>query len=54
MGIYDKVYQSDRPEIFYKGDTLHCAGPNEPIGIRVDSTVTGAGTGTGLRAGLRK
>ena len=40
MGIYDKVYQSDRPEIFYKGDTQHCAGPNEPIGIRVDSTFT--------------
>ena len=40
MGIYDKVYQSDRPEIFYKGDTQHCAGPNEPIGIRVDSSFT--------------
>ncbi len=40
MGIYDKVYQSERPEIFYKGDTQHCAGPNEPIGIRVDSTFT--------------
>ncbi len=40
MGIYDKVYQSDRPEIFYKGDTQHCAGPNEPIGIRVDSAFT--------------
>ena len=40
IGIYDKVYRSDRPEIFYKGDTLHCAGPNEPIGIRVDSTFT--------------
>ena len=40
LGIYDKVYQSDRPEIFYKGDTQHCAGPNEPIGIRVDSSFT--------------
>ncbi len=40
MGIYDKVYQSERPEIFYKGDTQHCAGPGEPIGIRVDSRFT--------------
>jgi 2-dehydro-3-deoxy-D-arabinonate dehydratase len=39
-GIYDKVYRSERPEIFYKGDTRHCAGPNEPIGIRVDSKFT--------------
>ncbi len=36
-GIYDKVYDADRPEIFFKGTSRCCVGPNESIGIRYDS-----------------
>jgi 2-dehydro-3-deoxy-D-arabinonate dehydratase len=37
------AYVSDpkhRPEIFFKGTSRVCVGPNEPIGIRKDSTFT--------------
>jgi 2-dehydro-3-deoxy-D-arabinonate dehydratase len=39
-GIYDYVYSAPRPETFFKGRAAHCVGPNEPIGIRSDSTFT--------------
>ena len=35
--FYDKVYDANRPEIFYKGNALRCAHPNEAIYIRQDS-----------------
>jgi len=37
-GIYDLVYEADRPETFFKGTASRCVGPNEEIGIRGDST----------------
>ncbi|MFQ6126006.1 MAG: fumarylacetoacetate hydrolase family protein [Candidatus Heimdallarchaeota archaeon] len=36
-GIYDLVYDSERPEIFFKGTASRCVGPNENIGLRGDS-----------------
>ncbi|MDA1191738.1 MAG: fumarylacetoacetate hydrolase family protein, partial [Candidatus Poribacteria bacterium] len=38
--IYSRVYEADRPEIFFKGTTRHCVGQNQPIGIRRDSKLT--------------
>lgn len=40
--IYSQVYESERPEIFFKATPRCCVGPNEPIGIRVDSALTAA------------
>lgn len=34
---YDRVYQSDRPELFFKASPHRVAGPGEPIRIRSDS-----------------
>jgi 2-dehydro-3-deoxy-D-arabinonate dehydratase len=39
-GIYDKVYDAERPELFFKATASRCAGPGEPIGRRRDSTFT--------------
>lgn len=39
-GFYAAVYKGDRPEVFFKGTSRVCVGPNEPIGIRVDSKFT--------------
>jgi len=39
-GIYDKVYDADRPELFFKASASRCAGPGEPIGRRRDSSFT--------------
>ncbi len=39
-GIYDNVYYSQRPEIFFKGTASRCVGPNGTIGIRSDSKFT--------------
>ena len=38
--IYDLVYESERPEVFFKATPSRCSGPNAPIGIRSDSTMT--------------
>jgi len=38
--IYDRAYREPRPEIFFKGTATRCVGPNQPIGIRRDSTFT--------------
>ena len=40
QGLYDYVFQSARPEIFFKGLTRHCVGHNDFIGIRGDSQDT--------------
>lgn len=39
-GIYDYVYDSPRPELFFKGTAPRCAGPNAPVCIRSDSRLT--------------
>jgi 2-dehydro-3-deoxy-D-arabinonate dehydratase len=39
-GIYDYVYESKRPELFFKGTSARTAGPNAPIGLRPDSVLT--------------
>lgn len=39
-GIYDYVYFSERPELFFKGTATRCTGPNDFIGIRKDSKFT--------------
>jgi len=38
--IYDQVYRSERPEVFFKGTFSRCSGPNDFIGIRSDSKLT--------------
>ena len=35
---YDRVYQSDRPELFMKATPHRVSGPGEPLRIRKDST----------------
>lgn len=39
-GIYDYVYESERPELFFKATATRTAGPNAPIGLRGDSRLT--------------
>ena len=34
---YDRVYEADRPELFFKSMPEKVVGPNEPIGIRRDA-----------------
>jgi 2-dehydro-3-deoxy-D-arabinonate dehydratase len=38
--IYSRVYNSQRPEVFFKATASRCAGPNGQIGIRSDSKLT--------------
>ena len=40
VGIYDKVYEAERPELFLKATPSRCVGPNVPVGIRADSRWT--------------
>jgi 2-dehydro-3-deoxy-D-arabinonate dehydratase len=39
-GIYDFVYESERPELFFKATMSRAVGPNAPICIRRESTLT--------------
>lgn len=39
-GIYDYVYEAERPELFFKATAARTAGPNAAIGLRRDSTLT--------------
>ncbi|HEU0124045.1 MAG TPA: fumarylacetoacetate hydrolase family protein [Bryobacteraceae bacterium] len=40
-GFYAYVYNpAHRPEIFFKGTSRVCVGPDQPVGIRSDSTFT--------------
>jgi len=36
-GIYDRVYEAERPEVFFKASDHRCVGPNQPVCIREDS-----------------
>jgi 2-dehydro-3-deoxy-D-arabinonate dehydratase len=40
VGIYDRVYDAERPELFFKATPSRCVGPNAPVGIRADSRWT--------------
>ncbi|HLW58433.1 MAG TPA: fumarylacetoacetate hydrolase family protein [bacterium] len=40
VGIYDKIYDAVRPEVFFKATASRCVGPNAPVGIRADSRWT--------------
>ena len=40
VGIYDKIYDAERPEVFFKATASRCVGPNAPVGIRADSRWT--------------
>jgi len=35
--VYAKVYQADRPELFFKATPSRLAGPYEEVGVRADS-----------------
>ncbi len=39
-GIYDRVYDAERPELFFKATPSRCVGPNASVGIRADSRWT--------------
>ena len=40
VGIYDKIYDAERPEVFFKATASRCVGPNAPVGVRADSRWT--------------
>ena len=42
LGIYDKIYEAARPELFFKATASRSAGPHEPVGRRKDSAFTAA------------
>jgi len=35
--VYQKVYEADRPELFFKSNAVRARGTNTPVGIRYDS-----------------
>ena len=39
-GVYDLLYEAERPGIFFKGTPRNCAGPNHVICVRGDSKWT--------------
>jgi 2-dehydro-3-deoxy-D-arabinonate dehydratase len=38
--VYERVYDAERPELFFKSAAWRVAGPGQPIAIRTDSAVT--------------
>jgi 2-dehydro-3-deoxy-D-arabinonate dehydratase len=38
--VYQRVYEAERPELFYKGNARRTRGTNSPIGIRYDSAAS--------------
>lgn len=38
--VYDRVYEAERPELFFKSTPSRCAGPNAEVRIRADSRWT--------------
>ncbi len=36
--LYDRVYDAERPELFFKAPGWRCVGDGQPVGIRADST----------------
>jgi 2-dehydro-3-deoxy-D-arabinonate dehydratase len=39
-GFYDRVYDAERPELFFKATASRCSAPGQPIGRRRDSAFT--------------
>lgn len=39
-GIYDRVYEAERAEVFFKATASRCVGPNAAVGVRADSRWT--------------
>ncbi len=39
-GIYERVYDAERPELFFKASAGRCSAPGQPIGRRRDSSFT--------------
>jgi 2-dehydro-3-deoxy-D-arabinonate dehydratase len=39
-GIYDHVYEAERPELFFKATAARAVGPHAPLGLRGDSRLT--------------
>ena len=37
--VYQRVYEADRPELFFKSVAWRVSGPGEPVAIRTDSTL---------------
>jgi len=37
--VYERVYDADRPELFFKSVAWRVSGPGEPVAIRADSTL---------------
>jgi len=37
--IYDRVYDADRPELFFKSAAWRVSGPGQPVSVRADSAV---------------
>jgi 2-dehydro-3-deoxy-D-arabinonate dehydratase len=35
--IYDRVYDAERPELFFKAPAWRVGGPGAPVGVRADS-----------------
>ena len=35
--VYQRVYEADRPELFFKSNAVRARGANSPVGIRYDS-----------------
>ena len=50
-GFYAYVYREPRPEIFFKGTSRVCVGPNAPIGLRSDAKFTAPEPELGLVLG---
>ena len=38
--VYQRVYDAERPELFFKSAAWRVAGPGQPIAVRTDSDVT--------------
>jgi 2-dehydro-3-deoxy-D-arabinonate dehydratase len=53
QGIYDYVYESARPELFFKATAARCVGPNAPVWIRSDSQLTAAEPELAIVLGVR-
>lgn len=52
-GIYDRVYDAERPELFFKASAGRCTGPGGPIGRRHDSSFTASEPELALVLGRR-
>ncbi len=37
--IYDRVYDAERPELFFKSAAWRVSGPGAPVSVRADSTI---------------